>query len=634
MRWIPVPVLLALALANVATAQPADPPRGPRIGAALARALERPLPAEGLAIAVTLRESDLPEPGPGRRAAVNARQQRVLDALPAGALSLKRRFRSLSGFSGWAQRGAVEALARHAEVETIYIDGRVHASLIQGAGLVEADAAHALGFTGGGVKVAVLDTGVDTNHPDIEDDLVAQHCFCDDQPSPQKGCCPGGGDESASAEDDEGHGTSVTGIITSGGAAAPMGVAPDAEIVGVKVLDSGGGGSFSDVAAGLDWVLSERSIAGSLVEGTSVVNVSLGDGVSHSSASVSPCSGTNTANAIAALSAQGVAVFVASGNEGFDNGIAFPACVAQAISVGGVYDAWLGSVSWCGNASCSTILCTDNPTAADTFVCHSNSDELLDVLAPDWRTYTSAIGGGAANFGGTSASSPYAAAQAALLLQANPSLAPEEIRNLMKAHGSSVVNPDNGLAFTRTDVAAALAAALPAVCGNGSVESGEDCDDGGTLAGDCCSATCSFEPFGSTCTDDDACTDGDTCDGNGSCGAGPPLACDDGLFCNGQETCDSGSGCVAGPPPVLDDGVGCTDDSCDEQNDAVVNAPNHASCDDADPCTADACDAQAGCTHDPIAFCGTGVAATPARGIALLAVLVLASGTALLSRKR
>jgi len=56
----------------------------------------------------------------------------------------------------------------------------------------------------------------------------------------------------------------------------------------------------------------------------------------------SPCAGSNTANAIAALYGEGVAVFAASGNDGFDDGISFPACVAQAISVGGVYDAALG----------------------------------------------------------------------------------------------------------------------------------------------------------------------------------------------------------------------------------------------------------------------------------------------------
>ena len=90
-----------------------------------------------------------------------------------------------------------------------------------------------------------------------------------------------------------------------------------------------------------------------------------------------PGTAQNTANAIQALHALNIPVFVSSGNDGHDNGIAFPACVAEAISVGGVYDASVGGISWCGNANCSTILCTDNPTSADVFVCHTNSGSLL-----------------------------------------------------------------------------------------------------------------------------------------------------------------------------------------------------------------------------------------------------------------
>ena len=83
--------------------------------------------------------------------------------------------------------------------------------------------------------------------------------------------------------------------------------------------------------------------------------------------------------------------------------------------------------------------------------------------------------------------SPYAAAGAALLLEVNPALTAEDIRSLMKTNGPTVTNPDNGLAFTRTNIASAVLAAVAAVCGNGILESGEDCDDGGTVDGDCCS---------------------------------------------------------------------------------------------------------------------------------------------------
>jgi cysteine-rich repeat protein len=677
-RWLAVGSLLALALAGVAAGQPPEPPRGARIGAALANALDRPLPAGGLAIAIALRAADMPTRGPERRAAVRARQQGVLDALPSGGLRLKHRYQSLAGFAGWAGRATIEALAQRDDVELVYLDGRVHAALSQGVGLVGADTAHTLGYTGAGMKVAVLDSGIDTDHPDLEDDLAAQHCFCDDHISPLLGCCPGGDDEEENAEDDHGHGTNVAGIITSDGVVSSVGVAPDAKIVAVKVLDANGDGRFSDVAAALDWVLTKREVTGDPVEGTRIVNLSLSDRIEHNDPTASPCAGSNTANAIAALHANGVAVFVASGNEGYDDGIGFPACVAQAISAAGVYDAAFASAGW--------PVCTDYSTAADTFVCHSNSDEILDLLAPNWRTHTTKLGGGTVSFGGTSASSPYAAAQAAILLQADPTLTPEDIRTLLKANGPQVTNPDNGLSFTRSDVGDAVLQVAPAVCGNGFVESGEDCDDGGTAGGDCCSATCGFESFGSACDDGDACTEIDACDGNGGCDPGAPLACDDGAFCNGQETCDSGSGCLAGTPPATDDGVACTTDSCDEDDDVVVHTPDdalcddglycngsetcdassdcqpgappatddgvactvdscdeasdrivHAAddplCDDADVCTADSCDAITDCGHEPIPFCGTGVSATPRRGPAVLALLVLASAAVLLARR-
>ena len=88
--------------------------------------------------------------------------------------------------------------------------------------------------------------------------------------------------------------------------------------------------------------------------------------------------------------------------------------------------------------------------------------------------------------------------------------------------------------------------------------------------------------------------------------------CDDGLFCNGAETCDLATNtCQAGTPPVIDDAVACTDDSCDELNDIVVNAPNDANCNDSVGCTDDTCDATNDCQFTPNdANCDDNVACT------------------------
>jgi subtilisin family serine protease len=456
-----------------------------RLGARLAARLAQgeALPDDGLRVIVKLREDAAASPRTGRaarRAAIAARQQGVLDGMLAGGFRLQRRYRNTAGFAGWARRDAIEALSAHPDVELIYLDGRVRAHLVQGRPLVGGDQALAAGYTGLGVNVAVLDTGIDTDHPGLSNSLVDQQCFCDNHFSPSRGCCPNGDDVQSTgnaAEDDEGHGTAVSGIVTWWRA-----VATDAGVVAVKVLDANGSGRFSDVDAALDWVLDNKD---AYVDPIRVVNMSLGDDTPYDDDSVYPCSGSTTANLIDMLVQARITVVVSSGNEAVSNGIGFPACVPGAISVGGVYDAALGNVSWCGSPTCAPYLCTDTSTAADDFVCHSNSGSLLDVLAPNWRTDTTAIGGGSANFGGTSAAAPSISAQAALLYEADPAVTPAQVRTLLKGHGPVVTNPANGLSFRRSNVAGALTELLGGLDTDGDGVP-EDGDGSGTAGDDLC----------------------------------------------------------------------------------------------------------------------------------------------------
>ena len=454
--------LLLLLLASVCLAPPGRAaPADERLGRGLAARLAQreALPSEGLRVIVKLRADALQAADATqatRRAAIGSRQQRLLNALPPGRFRVTRRNSLTPGLAGWAQRDAIEALLADPDVERVYLDGRVRAHLVEGRILVGGDLAHTNGYTGLGVNVAVLDTGIDTDHPDLQGDLVAQQCFCDDHPSRFRGCCPNGDDEQSTgnaAEDDEGHGTAVSGIVTRDLGGAWGAVAKDSGIVAVKVLDDNGRGRFSDIDAGLTWVLAN---ANTWQDPIRVVNLSFGDDTAHDDAGADPCTGSVTADLIASLDAAGIAVVVSSGNEGFSNGIGFPACVPQAISVGGVYDAALGKLAWCGSPTCQPYLCTDTNTVADMFVCHSNSGSLLDLLAPNWRTHTTALGGGVAAFGGTSASAPYVAAQAALLFQADPAITPSQVRTLLKGHGPMVTNPANGLSFRRSNIAGAL----------------------------------------------------------------------------------------------------------------------------------------------------------------------------------
>jgi hypothetical protein len=143
---------------------------------------------------------------------------------------------------GWRDEPKwLEQANGRSDVRRVDLDVGGSGHLAQSVPLIQADKVHALGFTGRGVTVAVLDSGLATTHPDLSDALLSEQCFCTNADG--TGCCPDGSTQQSgpgSAEDDQGHGTNVTGIITSAGRIAPVGVAPDAGIVAVKVIDSQG----------------------------------------------------------------------------------------------------------------------------------------------------------------------------------------------------------------------------------------------------------------------------------------------------------------------------------------------------------------------------------------------------------
>ena len=154
--------------------------------------------------------------------------------------------------------------------------------------------------------------------------------------------------------------------------------------------------------------------------------------------------------------------------------------------------------------------------------------------------------------------------------------------------------------------------AADALCGNGVLDPGEECDDGNVVSGDCCSSVCHLEQAGCFCDDHNVCTDTSTCDGGGMCqGTGFNTdPCQDGNACTAADSCAAGT-CVAGPPLDCDDHNLCTDDSCDPAS-GCVHTPKSPGCDDGDPCTDDSCDPATGeCQHTPnTAPCDDGNACT------------------------
>jgi subtilisin family serine protease len=426
---------------------------------ALRERIEAAGPGGRVRVNVLLWRTEMPMRGAARRAWVADRQTRVLDALDPADFQVARRYRALNGLTLLADERAIERLLAHPDVRSVQPDRLARIQLPEGSALVGATFARSQGWTGAGVSVAVLDSGIDTDHAYLQSSLVAQQCFCDEAPfNDPFGCCPNGGVEQSggnAAEDNNGHGTAVSGIITSDDVNI-TGVARDAGIVAIKVADVNGMARFSDIAAGLEWVhLNHDTYA------IRVVNMSLGDEGEYDDDSLDPCSGTLAADAAADLHADGVVLFASAGNDAYDAGISFPACIPEVISVGGVYDAAFSPwVTWCPPepASCDPYLCRDFDPVADEIVCHSNSGSLLDLLAPDWKTRTTQLGGGFHPIGGTSAASPYAAGEAAILLAFDPSLTPDDIRTLLVSSGPLITDPDNGLSFPRADVEDALLA--------------------------------------------------------------------------------------------------------------------------------------------------------------------------------
>jgi subtilisin family serine protease len=104
------------------------------------------------------------------------------------------------------------------------------------------------GLTGTRVRIALLDTGIDSSHPDLADAVVAQQCFTN------AACAPFGTDRGTDANDDQGQGTAVAGLVASRGMVGPAGIAPAAELVSIKVLDANDRTRISDLVAAMRWI--------------------------------------------------------------------------------------------------------------------------------------------------------------------------------------------------------------------------------------------------------------------------------------------------------------------------------------------------------------------------------------------
>ena len=414
-------------------------------GAYVHPAVEAALAAEGRAeVILTLRERAGDDASlAAMERSVAASQDALLAGLPEGAFALASRPQAIPVLAGSLTPAGLALLRVHPLVTSVEPDRWLTPSLAESLPTMGVDQVRArYGLDGEGIGVAVLDTGIDPNHPDFGNALVAQQCFS----SGTRSCAPSNLPKSADATDEHGHGTAVSGIILSRGEVSPPGVAPAADLIAVRVFRDRGGAPTRDIVDGLDWVLRNQGPMN-----IRVVNMSLGGGGSF---------GVNCDNQAASMKSafqrltnRGVSIFVATGNNGFPSKVSFPACVSNSTAVGATFD-----TSYDSAPGCRGMGAVDN----HTITCFTNRGRAMDILAPGSMITTSKMGGGTTTGAGTSYAAPMAAGVAALLYQVDPDLRPADVERILEQTGRTVEHPDNDDTFPLVDALAAIESILPA----------------------------------------------------------------------------------------------------------------------------------------------------------------------------
>ncbi|MBB5920203.1 subtilisin family serine protease [Actinoalloteichus hoggarensis] len=301
-------------------------------------------------------------------------------------------------------------------VERVWLNGRARVMDEESNAQIGAPEAWEGGFTGAGATVAVLDTGIDAEHPDLADVVVAAEDFTGNPDGPKDG---------------DGHGTHVAGTIAGTGAAsdgAHRGVAPDAELLIGKVCGDDGFCTEDAIIAGMEWAAEQ---------GVDAANLSLGGG---------PTDGTDPMSlAVNALTEQsGVLYVIAAGNFGADETVSNPASADAALAVASVTKSdELSSFSSRG------------PRVGDKAIKPEIAAPGSDILSA--RAAGTPGSGDYTSLSGTSMASPHVAGAAAVLAAQHPDWQAEELKAALT--GSSV--PLEGIGVTaqgagRLDLAAAV----------------------------------------------------------------------------------------------------------------------------------------------------------------------------------
>jgi len=240
----------------------------------------------------------------------------------SNGLDIEYSFISSNSYKVKLTKDGMHALSENPNVRTISPDMKIPLLLKESVPLMRANqvwniTVNGTNITGKDVAVCVTDTGVNYTNEFISHAYVGGYDFVNHDSDPM---------------DDAGHGTAVSGIIVSNDTTY-RGVAPDAKLIMVKVVDSSGSAYVTDMTAGIEWCVHNATNATGYTP--SAISVSLGMMCLPVN-----CDGTEPVyvSAINDAVAHNISVFIGSGNGGNKDCIAWPACISNATSVGSVDD--------------------------------------------------------------------------------------------------------------------------------------------------------------------------------------------------------------------------------------------------------------------------------------------------------
>ncbi|MEU6432003.1 S8 family serine peptidase [Microbispora sp. NPDC046973] len=320
---------------------------------------------------------------------------------------------ALRGYSAKMTPGAAAAVGQDSRVLWVQPDGEAHMdaqTLPTGINRADAELSSTANINGAddrvNVDVAVIDTGIDLDHPDLNVYTAGA-----------KNCSTGN-----SADDGNGHGTHVAGTIGAlDNANGVVGMAPGARVWPVRVLNNAGSGSFSAIICGIDYVTAHA-------DQIEVANMSLGG----SGTDDGNCGNTNNDamhRAICGSVAAGVTYVVAAGNETDNAANHVPAAYDEVITVSALAD-FNGAP---GGGAAPTCRSDVDDTLAD----FSNFGADVDIIAPGACILSSWKGGGYNTISGTSMASPHVAGGAALYKATHPSASPATVKSALQTAGTT-----------------------------------------------------------------------------------------------------------------------------------------------------------------------------------------------------